>query len=222
MKTFTNSMTRLERVLKIGTALGATLLSASVLHAQATDPAQPPASTPSTAIEVSHSAKEFLQFASQADQTEIAMADVAEARSQNATVKELAQMMRADHQKDFAQVQLMAQKHMIALDASLNSMNERAVNHLQKVNAANVDRDYTRAMLKDHVKAITTFGKAVAQLDQPDVTQYAQSTLPILRKHLQHSEVAARSAGVDEATITSILKGLPTDEMSRAVTFNQN
>jgi putative membrane protein len=221
MKIFKNSTTRLQRVLKTGTALGAAIFGATVL-AQSADPAPPPASTPSTAIEISHPAKEFLQFAAQADQTEIAMADVAQARSQNTTIKELAEMMRSDHQKDYVQVQSMAQKHMIALDASLSSMNERAVTHLQKVNAPDVDRDYARVMLKDHVKAITTFDKAVAQLDQPDVTQYAQSTLPILRKHLQHTEIAARSAGVDEATISSILKGLPTDEMSRAVTFNQN
>jgi putative membrane protein len=222
MKTYRNPTTRLQRVLKIGTALGVAILGASALHGQSSDPAPPPASTPSTPIEISPAAKEFLQFAAQADQTEIAMADVAEARSQNTTVKELAQMMRTDHQKDYAQVQSMAQTHLIALDASLNYMNRRAVTHLQKASAADFDRDYARVMLKDHVKAITTFDKAIAELDQPDVTQYAQAALPTLRNHLRHAEAAARSVGVDEATISAILKGLPNDELSRALSLNQN
>jgi len=222
MKTYRNSNTRLERVSKIGAVLGAAILGASALQAQYTGPAAPPVSAPETSIEISHSAKEFLQFAAQANQTEIAMANIADGRSQNTTVKDLANMMLTDHQANYAQVQLIAQKHMLALDASLNLANRRAANHLQKVNAAEFDRDYTKDMLKDHVKAITTFDKAIAQLDQPDVTQYAQSTLPALRKHLRHAEDAARSVGVDENTISSILKGLPIDEATRAVAVNQN
>jgi hypothetical protein len=77
-------------------------------------------------------------------------------------------------------------------------------------------------MLKDHVKCIARFDKAIADTQEADVKDYAQSTLPALRKHLQHSEDAARAVGLDEPTISSILKGLPSEEPQRSVTFNQN
>jgi putative membrane protein len=220
MKTCKYSMTRLMRVVKIGVALGTAIIGASALQGQ--DSPSAPAPVPGSIAEISHRAKEFLQDAAQANQTEMAMADVAEGRSQNSAVKELAQMMRSDHQQNYAQLQVIAQNHLIALDSSLNMMNQHAVNHLRKVSDADFDKDYTKAMLKDHVKCITRFDKAIAEIEEPYVREYAQSTLPALRKHLRHTEDAARSVGVDETTISSILKGLPSDEAQRSVTFNQN
>jgi putative membrane protein len=220
MNTCKDSMTRLMRVARIGTVLSAAILAGPALQAQVTPQAPTPA--PGNSAEISHQAKEFLQDAAQANQTEIAMANVAEARSQNTAVKELAQMMKSDHQQNYAQLQLIAQNHMVDLDSSLSVMNQRAVNRLQKANDADFDKDYAKVMLKDHVKCVARFNKAIADTQEPYVKEYAQNTLPALRKHLQHSENAARAVGLDEATISSILKGLPSDESQRSVTFNQN
>jgi hypothetical protein len=41
------------------------------------------------------------------------------------------------------------------------------------------------------------------------VKQYAQETLPTLQSHLQHAESAAKAAGVDQSTISSITKDMP-------------
>jgi len=222
MNTYRNSMTRLVRVARIGTALGAAIFAVSALQAQDPAPATPQAPAAGNATEISHRAKEFLQFAAQANQTEIAMANAVEPRSQNSAVKELANMMLADHQQNYAQVKLLAQNHMVALDETLTVMNQRAVNRLQKADEVNLDKDYTKDMLRDHVQCITRFDKAAGEIEEPDVLSYVRTTLPALRKHLRHSEDAARSAGVDEATIASILKGLPSDEAQRNITFNQN
>jgi putative membrane protein len=222
--TVRNSATRLKRATQFGAVLGATLIVASSLQAQDArpNPSLPIAQAPATSLEVSHSEKEFLQFAAQANQTEIAMADIAQAKSQNTTVKDLAQMMRVDHQKNYDQLQGIAKNHDITLDGSLDLMNRHAVNHLEKTSDATFDKDYTKIMLKDHVKAIATFDKAAAHMSMADIRSYAQSTLPALRKHLRHSENAARAVGVDESTISSILKGLPNEEAGQAVTLNQN
>lgn len=208
MKTITYSMTRLRRALTIGTAFSAALFAASALQAQ-------------TTTDISHSAKEFLQEASQANQTEIAMANLAETRSQNPTVKDLAQMMSSDHQQNYAQVQSLALNHSVALEAALSASNERAVDRLRKASDADFDKDYVTVMLKDHVKCIKRFDKAVADIQEPSIREYAQNTLPALRKHLRHSEDAARAVGVDDSTINSILKGLPSEEAQRGVTFNR-
>jgi len=205
---------RLTRVLKVGAALGAAILTAGALHAQSATP--PPSASTEPSANVSHRAKEFLKDAGQANQTEIAMANVAEGKSQNTQVKELARMMRTDHEQNYGQLQTIAQNHGIALDAKLDMLNQHEVNRLQKANDADFDKEYTKVMLKDHVKCIKRFDKAVSDIEEQDVKQYAQSTLPALRHHLQKSEEAARSVGVDESTITSILKELPAED--RAVT----
>jgi putative membrane protein len=203
MKTYKNHLTRLSRVVKSGAALGVAILAACALQAQ-----------PSS--DISHRAKEFLKDAAQANQTEIAMANVAEGKSQNTQVKDLARMLRTDHEQNYAQLQSIAQAHGITLDPSLDMLNQHEVNRLQKANDAEFDREYTKVMLKDHVKCIKRFDKAGADIEEQDVKQYAQNTLPALRHHLQKSEEAARAAGVDDSTISSILKELPAED--RAVT----
>jgi len=224
MKLIKNSMKRLSHVKQIGAVLGVAICAATTLQAQSSSPTPAPPSTqvPAASAAISHADREFLQFAAQANQTEIAMADVAEARSHNLAVKELAQMMRTDHQQNNAQLQVIVQSHLVAVDANLNAANQKALNRLQKANEADFDKDYTKCMLKDHVKAIATFDKLVSHTEQGDIRSYAQNTLPALRNHLRHSEDAARATGLDESTISSILKGLPNDESSHAISFNQN
>jgi putative membrane protein len=99
-------------------------------------------------------------------------------------------------------------------------MNQRSVNRLKKASNADFDKDYTKLMLKDHVKCIGRFDKATKDLEEPYLREYAQGTLPALRNHLQHSEEAARAVGVDESTISAILKGLPSHESQQSVAAN--
>jgi len=221
MKRYNYFATRMMRILRIGTVLSAAILTASTLQAQYTGP-----STPLPALSndngVSHAAKEFMQDAAQANLTEIAMANIAETRAQNTVAKELAQMMRKDHQQNYDLLQVMAQNHLVILESKPDALNQRAIHHLEKANDADFDKEYTKVMLKDHVKCITRFDKAIADMQEPYVRQYAENTLPALRKHLRHAEEAARSVGLDEGTISSILKGLPSDELLQSVASNQH
>jgi putative membrane protein len=222
MKTCNESKTHLLRVLRIGTALSTAIFAATALQGQEANPTVPQAPAAGTSSpEISHRAKEFLRFAAQANQSEIAMANVAAGKAQDSTVKDLGQMMLTDHQQNYMQLEQIAQNHAITLDAALNMMNHHAVNRLEKASAADFDRDYTTVMIKDHVHAITEFDKAVAQINEPDVKQYAQNTLPKLREHLRQSESAARAVGVDNATISTMLKGLPVEEPDRVVATSQ-
>jgi putative membrane protein len=213
MKKNNNTMTRLTRVAKIGAAaLSATILATSALQAQTTLPPNNAPAADTDTSKVSHKAKEFLKEAGQANQTEIAMSNVAESKSQNSAVKDLARMMRNDHQQNYAQLQTIALARGVTLEAAPDFMNQREINRLQKANDADFDKEYTKVMLKDHVKCIKRFDKAATEIEEQDVKQYAQSTLPALRRHLQHSENAARAAGLDESTISTILKDLPTED----------
>jgi putative membrane protein len=215
MKKHTNHQTCLSHVVKTGAVLGVVIFAASALPTQAQNATTPPESTqPSSNI--SHRGKEFLKEAAQANQTEIAMANVAEDKSQNTQVKDLARMMRADHEQNYSQLQAIAQAHGVTLDPKLDMLNRYEVDRLKKANEADFDKDYTKVMLKDHVKCIKRFEKAASDIEEQDVKQYAQNTLPTLRHHLQRSEEAARAVGLDESTISSILKDLPSED--RAVT----
>jgi putative membrane protein len=218
MKKYSNYLARLPRLIKTGAVLGTAVFAVSTVQAQSTGQysSPPPSASSEPSANVSHRGKEFLKEAAQANQAEIAMANVAENKSQNPQVKELAGMILRDHQQNYSQVQSLAQTHGVTVDTAPDWMNKREVEHLQKANDADFDKEFTKVMLKDHVKTIKRFDKAAADIEDQDIKQYAQNTLPALRHHLKKSEEAARSAGLEESTISSILKDLPDED--RAVT----
>jgi putative membrane protein len=218
MKMYRNYLARVPRVIKTGAMVGTTIFAVSTMQAQSTgqDQNPPPSASTQTSADITHKGKEFLKEAAKANQKEIAMANVGESKAQNPQVKELAHMMLTDHQQNYTLVQSLAQSHGVTIDTAPDFMNRREVDRLQKVNEGEFDKDFTKCMLKDHVKAIKRFDKAVTDVEDPDVKQYAQNTLPALRHHLQKSQEAARAAGLDESIITSILKDLPGED--RAVT----
>jgi putative membrane protein len=220
MKTCLNNSMRLMRVLRNGIALSVAVLSVSALRAQSQgNPAVPnngPATSQSdttqnnSAEKTSHRAKEFIKEAAQGNSAEVALSELAQSKSINSEVKQLAQMMITDHQQANQKLQAVAEARGVAFDQSLDRMSQHEVNHLQKAPEGDFDKDYTRIMLKDHVKAIKMFQSAANEVKETDVQEYAQNTLPKLREHLRHAEEAARAVGLDDATVNSIVKDVPT------------
>jgi putative membrane protein len=158
---------------------------------------------------LSSKASSFVKEASEGNQSEIAMAQLAQQKAQNPEVKNLAQMLQQDHQTAQEKLQSIAQAHGVALDQTPGWSQRRAQSKLEKLSGADFDQQYTKDMLEDHVTDIKKFQKAAQTIEDADVKQYAQDTLPTLQPHLQHAKSAAKAAGVDESTISSITKSLP-------------
>jgi putative membrane protein len=231
MKTYLNNTLRLTHILRNGIALTVAVVAVNALQAQPgtptptpaptqpteVQPASPPNTTTSTSPDInsngtektSHRAKEFIKDAAQANSSEIALSELAQSKAMNSDVKQLAQMMVNDHQQNLQKLQGIAQARGIAVDQSLDWVNQHEVNRLQKAKEGDFDKDYTKLMLKDHVKAIKMFTKAADDVKEQDVKEYAANTLPKLREHLRHAEDAARAAGLDDSTVNSIVKDVP-------------
>lgn len=150
-------------------------------------------------------AKSFLKDAIEGNSAEIALAEVAERKAQSQQVKDFAKMLREDHEKANRELQPIAQAHNVSVNQQLDSKHQKKLDRFQKLSGAEFDKEYAKDMLKDHQKDITKYEAASQQLKETDVQQYAQSTLPTLRQHLQHAQHTAQSVGVDQATISSIL-----------------
>jgi putative membrane protein len=172
----------------------------------------------------------FVKEASAGNQSEIALAQLAQSKSQSPEVKDLAQMIQKDHQQAQEKLQTIAQAHSVTLDTTPTWTQKREQSKLEKLNGAEFDQQYTKDMLEDHVTDIKKFEKASQNVEDTDVKQYATQTLPTLQTHLQHTASAAKSVGVDESTINSYTKNTPaaaggtidSSESSRGAGQNQN
>ena len=172
----------------------------------------------------------FVKEASAGNQSEIALAQLAQTKAQNPEIKSLAEMIQKDHQQAQEKLQTIAQAHGVTLDTNPTWMQKRAQSKLEKLTGAEFDQQYAKDMLEDHSTDIKKFEKASQNVEDADVKQYAQEMLPDLQKHLQHTASAAKSAGVDESTISSYTKNMPgavggtgeNNESSRGAGQNQN
>lgn len=158
---------------------------------------------------ISREASSFIKTASEVNQGEIALAQLAQQKSQDPEVKNLAQMIQQDHQQAQDKLQSIAQAHGVTLDQGLTRSQKRAEAKLAKLNGTDFDQQYTKDMLEGHVTALNKFQQASQQIQEADVKQYAVDMLPQLQGHLQHSETAAKAVGVDPATISSITSKAP-------------
>lgn len=154
----------------------------------------------------SHAAKSFIKDASEGNQAEIALANLAEQKSQNSDIKQLAQMIRDDHQQAQQKLETIAQAHGVTLDQKPGWMDRHEQNKLEKLSGAEFDKEYATQMLSDHAKDINKFQKAAQDVQESDVKQYAQDCLSKLQAHMQHAETAAQAVGVDQNTISSYTK----------------
>lgn len=185
------------RILTGGVILSATFLAATTLRAA--DP------------KISDRAEDFIREAAQDNQMQIALAKLAEQKARNAKVKQLAQMIQNDHQQAEQKLQSIAQAQGVKINKKLGLGHRWSLDRMKHLSGAKFDQAYTKDMLKDHVNAIKKFEKAEKNIKVPEVKQYAENTLPTLRKHLRHAEAAAAACGVSQQEITSLTRGLPSN-----------
>jgi putative membrane protein len=163
----------------------------------------------SASSSTSSKASSFIKEAAQGNQSEIALAQLAQQKAQNAEIKQLAQMLQNDHQQAQQKLQAIAQAHNVTLDETPGWSQKRAQSKLEKLSGTEFDQQYAKDMLEDHVNDLKMYQKAADSIQETDVKEFAQNTISTLRTHLQHAETAAKAAGVDQATITSITKKAP-------------
>lgn len=151
----------------------------------------------------------FVKEAVKGNEAEVALGELAERKAQNQQVKDLAAMLRKEHTEANQQLRSLAQQHKVPLNQPLEAKHKEEMQKLQRLSGPEFDKEYVKAMLKDHQKDIQVYQRAAQNLDDPAAKQYAQTTLPKLQSHLQHAKSAAQAIGIDQATISSILKESP-------------
>jgi putative membrane protein len=162
--------------------------------------------TPSTPGKASSEASSFIKEAYQANANEIALAQLAEQKSENAEVKQFAEMVEKDHKQANDKLRTIAQSHGVALEQTPDAKQERQLEKFQKMSGAEFDKEFSKEMLRGHQKAIAKYEKAEQKVSDPEVKQYITATLPTLREHQQQAKQTAQAAGVDSATISSLTK----------------
>jgi putative membrane protein len=170
-------------------------LSLTAVPARAQDPpSRPPTPVPSPRAGIptdspDHSVMDemFVRKAASGGQAEIELAVVAQQKTSNDAVKQLAQRIETDHKKANDELMAMASKKDLKIDAKPSADKLKLKAQLDKLSGMEFDRAYLNAMVKDHQKDIKEFERQASAGSDPELKAFASKTLPDLKEHLRMS-----------------------------------
>jgi putative membrane protein len=155
-------------------------------------------------------AEKFVKKAVASNKMEVQMGELGQQQGQNQQVKTLAAALVKDHSEANQKLQRIASSKNITLDKSSDhakgSEHAKHQQHLDKLKSqsgAEFDKEFVRMALKHHKKDIKEFERAQTQLTDQELKSFVTETLPKLRQHYQMAQAAAKSVGVDEASLAA-------------------
>lgn len=128
----------------------------------------------------------FMKKAAEGNQFEIQLAPIAQENAGSDQVKQMAQKIADDHRKANEKLEKIAASQNVALPTK--AVKESEIKKLSKLKGAAFDREYVKAMVRDHKHDIKEFQKEASKGKNPQVKQFASNALPTLREHLQLAE----------------------------------
>jgi putative membrane protein len=158
----------------------------------------------------------FMQHAAADGLAEVQLGQMALDKSSDAQVKQLAQRIVDDHTKANDQLKALAQSKQVTLPTAPTSDAQKESKDLQAKSGDAFDQAWLKDMVKDHQAAVKMFTQEGKQTKDPDLHQFAQTTLPTLNTHLQMATKLAaipdaRDQAMDQATKS--MAGNPMNDM---------
>jgi len=206
-----------RRVFKHGFVFTTALLTCAALQADHND-------------QHGNKTEQFIRKAAMGGHMEVEMGQLGQQKGQSSEVKNLGSTLVRDHTQANQKLEQLASSRNITLDKSWSdsghadntssdktlSSTDRSAEHgkehashhqeldkLRSQSGAEFDKAFVKMAIKDHKKDIAEFEKCRNDVTDADVKAFIDQTLPTLRNHLQMARTAAKSVGVDEATIAA-------------------
>ena len=140
--------------------------------------------------------KLFVVHTAVGNQFEMAFAQLAQQKSQNPQVKQVAQTILQDHGQAGQQLQQVAQKLQIELPQGLPSMKQQELQIIGQMDPEMFDKKYIGMNDALHAKDVTEYRHVSQMAQSPDVKQFASQTLPKLQQHHAQIKQAAQQMGM--------------------------
>lgn len=129
-----------------------------------------------------------------ANQMEIEMAKLGKENSSSPAVKKFSDRIIDDHKKADEMVMDLAKRKNIDIKAEDSKMNQNpgpmmkehqaTMDKLKSLKGAEFDREYAKAMVKDHETVIGRLAAARTTIKDPDITALIDKLMPTLKEHL--------------------------------------
>jgi putative membrane protein len=124
----------------------------------------------------------FVKSAALGGMTEIELAKIAHAKSQDARVQSFAARLLKDHDALHQELTAIAKRKHLDIPTSLDYEDEQLVSQVAEKSGAAFDASYSQHMITEYQRAIALFQSA-AKMPDPELAAFAKKTLPTLEDH---------------------------------------
>jgi putative membrane protein len=128
---------------------------------------------------------EFVMNAAKGGKAEVELGNLAAQNASNPAVKQFGQRMVTDHTQANNRLQQIAQQKGMTLPDDLPDDAKQLKDRLTQEKGIQFDRTYMQNMVQDHQKDVAEFQQEADQGQDPDIKNFAATTLPVLKQHLQ-------------------------------------
>lgn len=171
-------------------AFGALL--AAACSPQVEEPATPaePMTEPTPAAALASDQTSLIPAAAIGDMYEIRAADIALAKSQNAEVRRLAEMIKADHTDASNKFKALVPTAApgVTLPTALDAKHQGLIDQLNAAPAAGFDMAYIDQQIAAHNEAIGVHRGLSANAAAPALAEHSRVVLPKIEAHLRSAE----------------------------------
>jgi len=137
----------------------------------------------------------FLNEAARGGMMEVELGRVATQNADSDRVKQFGQRMVDDHDKANDALKSLAQRENVTLPTSIDKDEQKQIDRLSKLHGAAFDHAYMQAMVQDHEKDVAKFRQESKSARDPDVKDFASTTLPTLEDHLRMAKDITGQSG---------------------------
>jgi len=148
--------------------------------------AQPNARDQSSRGGVSTMDRTFVEEASLGGLFEVRSAELALEREDDPQIKQIASMILEDHQKANQELETIARRKGITVPQQLSQRYQEMFDQLHNASGAAFARQFQDVQEKAHEDAIRLFERQAREGQDADLKSFAERTLPVLRKHMDH------------------------------------
>lgn len=134
--------------------------------------------------QVSSQDRSWLIAAHQSNLAEISGGNLAAGKGHTDAVRKAGRMLTQDHAELDSKLRSVAQELGVNLPAEPNAEQQQEAKEFKSLSGTRFDQAWTHDQADGHVKAIELTEREIQTGSVPQVKQLAQSTLPVLKKHL--------------------------------------
>jgi putative membrane protein len=146
-----------------------------------------------SAFGLSKNETSFVTKAAGGNLAEIKLGQLAVQKGTDTKVKDFGNRMVNDHQKANNELKPIADANGVKWPDQPPQDAQATYEKLSRLTGNQFDRQFMAAMVKDHRKVAELYQQESSQASDPKLKVYINSTLPVVRSHLQHAESIEKS-----------------------------